>query len=155
MAAMKAALAYALALLGVIVGLATPAFADDAEINKQLEQSGSAYIEAFNKQDANGIAALYATGGMIVNQAGPHTDPVKYYEAAFKAGMNRLDVKVDQSWPLGSDAALAMGKYRVTGKDQGGAAIEAAGFWTATYVREGGKLKIRMLTAVQQPPPAK
>jgi ketosteroid isomerase-like protein len=56
---------------------------------------------------------------------------------------------------LGSDAALAVGKFRVTGKDQSGAAIEVAGLWTATYVREGGKLKIRMLTAIPQPTPAK
>jgi hypothetical protein len=48
-----------------------------------------------------------------------------------------------------------MGKFRYTGKNQSGAPIENAGRWSATYVREGGKLKIRMLSAMPLPPPAK
>jgi hypothetical protein len=49
-----------------------------------------------------------------------------------------------------------MGKFRITGKNQSGASIEIAGLWTATYVREGGKWKVRMLAGIlKQPPPAK
>jgi ketosteroid isomerase-like protein len=138
----------------VIVALSAPAFADDADFKKQfLEQIGATtYVELYNKQDATGLAALYATGAIIVDPAGPHTDIVKFYEGAFKAGINHIEVNTDQAWPLGSDTTLAMGKYRVTGKNPSGASIEDAGLWTATFVREGGKWKVRMLTTIPQPP---
>src|SRR4051794_15634419 len=87
----------------MIVALFVPAFADDADFKKQLEQIGPTYIERFNKQDATGLAALYATGAIIVDPAGPHTDIVKVYEGAFKAGINHIEVNVDQAWSLGSD----------------------------------------------------
>jgi ketosteroid isomerase-like protein len=154
MAAMKAGFAYACALLGVIVALSAPAFAQDADLKKQMEQLSSAYMESYKKQDAAGIIALYATGGILVNPGGAQTDLAQYYNGAFKAGFNQLEIKTDQGWPLGSDAALGMGTYRATGKNPSGAPIETAGLWTAAYVREGGKLKIRMLTAFP-PPPAK
>jgi ketosteroid isomerase-like protein len=155
MAAMKAALAYACVLLCVIVALFAPAFADDADLKKQMEQISSAYTESYKKQDAAGIASLYATGGILVNPAGGRTDIAQVYEGAFKAGFNQLEGKIDQVWPLGSDTALAMGTYRITSKHQSGAPIEQAGLWTATFVREGGKLKIMMLTTIPPPPPAK
>jgi ketosteroid isomerase-like protein len=140
----------------LIVALSTPALAADADLKQQVEQIGSAYAESFNKQDAAGIAALYANGGVLVNAAGPQADIEKYYQGAFKAGLNHEEITVDQVWPLGTDTALAMGQYRLTGKNQSGAPIESAGIWTATDVREGGKWKIRMLSAIPKPPqPAK
>jgi hypothetical protein len=45
-----------------------------------------------------------------------------------------------------------MGEYRITGKNQSGAPIEIVGLWTSVDVREGGKLKIRMLSAIPKPP---
>ncbi|MEN3350842.1 MAG: hypothetical protein V7632_4477, partial [Bradyrhizobium sp.] len=65
------------------------------------------------------------------------------------------ELTVDQAWPLGSDMALAIGGYRLSGKNQSGAPIEVGGVWTATYVTEGGKLKIRLLSAIPKPPPPK
>ena len=93
----------------VFVALSAPGFADDADLKKQIEQIGSAYVESFNRQDAAGLAALYATGGIYVGQAGARTDLVQMYEGTFKAGINQAEVKVDQVWPLGSDTALGMG----------------------------------------------
>ncbi|MDQ1454099.1 MAG: hypothetical protein QOK38_3965 [Acidobacteriaceae bacterium] len=140
----------------MIVALSAPAFADDADLRKQVEQINSTYVESFNKQDVASIAALYSTGGIFVNQFGPRTDIAQVVESTFKAGFNHMESKVDQVWPLGSDTALGMGQVQFTGKNQSGASIEAAVFWTATYVREGGKWKVRMLTGVPKPPqPAK
>jgi ketosteroid isomerase-like protein len=141
--------------VAVVLAISARAFADDADAKKQVEQTASAWVASFNKQDAKGTAAQYATGGIFVDPTGPKTDLVKYYEDTFKAGINHAEVKVDQAWPLGSDAALGLGKWRVTGKDQNGASMEFAGLWTATYVREAGRLKIRMLTAFPEPQPAK
>jgi ketosteroid isomerase-like protein len=156
MAVMKAGFAYACALLGVIVALAVTAFAQDADLKKQLvEQNAAPYRESFNRQDVPGVVATYATGAIIVNPAGPHTDIPKFVEGMFKAGPNRIENEIDQVWPLASDTALAVGKWRVTGKNQSGAPIDIAGHWTATYVREGGKWKVRMTSIIPQPPPAK
>ena len=140
----------------IIVSLFTPAFADDADFKKQVDQINAAFMESFNKQDSTGIAALFATGGMLVNQVGARTDIAQLYEGTFKAGFNHAETKVDQVWPLGSDTGLGMGQVRYTGKNQSGAPIEFAATWTATYVREGGKWKVRMLTGIPKPPqPAK
>lgn len=72
MAAMKAGFAYACALLCGIIALSAPAFSDDADLKKQVvEQNAAPYMESFNKQDLAGLVALYATGAIIVNPAGP------------------------------------------------------------------------------------
>ena len=157
MAAMKAALfvcASALLWLAIGVCFAAPAFADNADLKKQvMEQNFSPYLESFNKQDVAGLVALYATGAIIINAAGPQADIPKFLEGGFKAGFNRLETTLDEVWPLGADTAIGMGKFRATGKNPNGAAIEVAGHWTATYVREGGKWKIRMSSIIPQPPP--
>jgi uncharacterized protein (TIGR02246 family) len=153
---MKAALAHASALFCVIVAVAAPAFADDAaDLKKQVEQIRNAYVESFNKQDAAGIAALFATNAIVVGPLGPQPDVVKVAEGMFNAGFNHIEAKVDQVWTLGPDTAIGMGEARLTGKNQSGAPIENANFWTATYVKEGGKWKVRMLSSIPKPPPAK
>jgi ketosteroid isomerase-like protein len=137
----------------VIVALSAPAFAEDADLRKQVDQISSAFAESFDKQDAAGLAALFATDYIIVNQFGPRKDVAQLVEGTRKAGFDHEEISVDQVWPLGSDTALGTGQVRFTGKNQSGASIEAAAFWTATYVREGGKWKVRMLTASPKPPP--
>jgi len=130
-----------------------------AEVNHDLKQVEekieAAYAENYNKQDAAGISALYATDGMLFNAAGPHTDIAKAYDGVFKSGFNHNEITVDQVWPLGADTLLATGEYHLTGKDSSGAPIELTGIWTSTDVREGGVWKIRMRTALQKAPPPK
>jgi ketosteroid isomerase-like protein len=140
------------ALCFLLAASSLPAAAAEKDLKQEMEKIASAYAESFNKQDAAGIAALYATGGVHVNQAGPTTDVAKRYEGAFKAGFNHNDLTVSQVWPLGNDAAISMGEYNLTGKNQSGAPIEAGGIWTAVDVREGGAWKIRMLSAIPKPP---
>ena len=134
---------------------AVPAAAADADLKQQVQKIGVAYAENFDKQNAAGIAALYATGGVHVNPTGPTTDVAKRYEGAFKAGFNHLDVTVDQVSPLGADMALGLGEYRITGKNQSGEPLDTTGRWTAVYVLEGGTRKIRILTALPKAPPPK
>jgi ketosteroid isomerase-like protein len=140
------------ALLCVIVALSAPAFAEDAGLKKQLEQSNSAFMASFNSMDMAGLAATYATGAIIVGPAGARTDIAQYFESNFKTGLARAETTLDQVWPLGPDTALGMGKYRITGRSREGAPIDTAGLWTATYVREGGKWKIRMQSVIPQEP---
>jgi uncharacterized protein (TIGR02246 family) len=131
------------------------AVAADTTVKQEVEKVASAYADSFNKHDAAGIAALYAKGGILVNPAGPHADIEKYVEGGFKAGFDHQEITVSEVWPLGPDTAIAMGEFRITGKNQSGAPIENAGLWTATDVREEGHWKIRMLTGLPKAPPPK
>jgi hypothetical protein len=88
-----------------------------------------------------------------VTAAGPTTNIAQRYEGLFKAGFNHDEITVDQVWPLGSDALIAIGEFHLTGKNSAGAPIEAGGIWTATDVREGGIWKIKMLSAFPKAPP--
>ena len=146
-------LTYILCLL--LSAFSMPAAAADADANKlAVEKVGSAYAESFNKQDAAGIAALYAPGGMLVTPTGPHTEIAKFAEGGFKAGFNHNDITVTKVWPLG-DAVLAVGDYHLTGKAPSGAPMEETGAWSSVYVREGEALKIHMLSAMPKVlPPA-
>ncbi len=136
----------------LMIALSVPAIAADADLKQEIEKIGSTYAASFNKQDAAGIAALFAPGGVHVNPAGARSDIAQLYEGTFKAGFNHEEITVDQVWPLGPDTALAMGQYKITGKNQSGAPIEIGGLWTATDVRDGGTWKIRMLSAIPKPP---
>ena len=127
---------------------------DDADLKKQMEQINTAYVESFYKQDAAGMAANFATNAIVITPSGPETD-MMFAERVLKAGFNHVEVKVDQVWLLGPDTAIGMGQVQYTGKDQSGAPIESANFWTATYVQEGGKWKLRMLSGIPKPSPAK
>jgi ketosteroid isomerase-like protein len=118
------------------------------DIMQELEKTASAYRESFNRQDAAGIASLYVRDGIHMNPAGPTTDVEGLYNTIFNAGFNQMGSNIDEAWSLGPDTALAMGKYRIAGKDQSGAPIERSGYWTGTYVRESGMWKIQMETAL-------
>ena len=120
-----------------------PASADD--IKQEVSKIAAAYVDCFNKQDAACIAALYTKDGFLVNPAGKHAIPV-YYGNAFKAGMNKLEVTVDEDTPA------AVGKFHITGKNDKGDALNASGTRTAVYVKVDGKWKARMLTAAPIPP---
>lgn len=152
---MRTILSIALASSSIFLSPAAAAVAADTTVKQEVEKLASAYADGFNKKDAAAIAALYANGGMLVNPAGPHTDIEKFVEGAFKAGFDHQDVTVIDVWPLGPDTALAMGEFRITGKNQSGAPIENAGLWTATDIRENGHWKIRLLTGLPKAPPPK
>ena len=118
-------------------------------LKQELQQINNAYAASYNSRDAAGIAALFVNGGVHVNEAGPRTDIELFYQTAFKAGSShRMDASVDEVWSLRTDIATAVGRARITGKDQGGATVERSRRTTATYVREDGKWKIQMLTAL-------
>jgi ketosteroid isomerase-like protein len=142
---------YALVLIGTLATPAT-AVAADENLKAVVEKLAAAYADNTAKQNPAGIAALYANGGMLVIDTGTITDITKYYDGAFKAGINHNDITIDQVQPLGTDALIATGEYHLTGENESGAPIDLVGFWTATDVKEGGAWKIRMLTAFPKAP---
>jgi uncharacterized protein (TIGR02246 family) len=132
--------------------IAAPASADD--MKQEVTKIAESYMACFNKQDASCIAALYTKDGFIVNPAGKHV-LTEYYGGAFKAGMNKLESTVEETWQIDNDSPGAMGKFHVTGKNDKGEPMDSAGIWTAAYVKQDGGWKIRMLTAAPKPPEQK
>lgn len=148
-------MACVLCLLITAFSMRAVAADEQGGLKQEVEKIAAAYTESFNKRDAAGIAALYASGGMHVTAAGPTTDIAKRYEGAFKAGFNHNEITVTQVMPVGADTLVAMGEFHISGKNASGAPIEAGGIWTSTDVREGGTWKIKMLSAFPKAPPPK
>jgi ketosteroid isomerase-like protein len=145
-----------MALALVLLGMVPAAQADDADLKKQADQLTTSYIENFNKQDAAGLVALWATDAIFVNiVTGPGKPAPNVYETMFKSGLNHLESSVDQVLPLGPNAAVGTGKFHLTGKNQSGAAIDVEGYFTAAYVKEGEKWKLKMLMGAPKPAPTK
>jgi len=118
-----------------------------------VENLHTAYVESFNKQDALGIAACYANNGILVNRSGPHLDIPEFYNGLFEKGYEHDEASVNQVFPFADDSALAIGEYRMSGKkNESGAVFEFIGRFTAVYFREGGELRIRMLSAFPKAP---
>jgi uncharacterized protein (TIGR02246 family) len=142
--------------VSIIVSLAVPAFADElADLKKATDQFDSIYLEGFNKRDAAVMASHFTANAVLVTPRGVQTDVRKAFEGVLKAGFDHAEVQTDQFWSLGPHTAIGTGRSHYTGKNQSGAAIDSSNLWTATYVKEDGKWKIRMLTGIPKAPPAK
>jgi ketosteroid isomerase-like protein len=131
-------------VLCCLLAFAIPASASD--VKQEAEKVASAFTESFNKQDSVGVAAVFADDAIAINPLGPRKDIAALYSGLFKAGFNHSEVTVGEAWPFG-EGAIAIGEYVNTGKKPSGEAIEIKGRWSATYVREGGVLKIKMISA--------
>src|SRR5258705_5230851 len=130
---------------------AVPATAADQNLKEEIGKIGSAYEQHFNKKDAAGITSLFAKNYLRVTQDGVVADNTKYYEDAFKAGLNHLEVKMTEVQSLSENMALATGESQVTGKREKGDPIDLTVICTALDVRENRQWKIRMLTSVPKP----
>ena len=139
-------------ILGFLLALiASPAFAND--IKEQAPKLRADYIDAYNRQDVAALTAFFAADAVIVNAMGVHPVNAQFIEGWFKDGPRKTDTTFDQALPLGADTALGIGTFQITGKNLKGELVDFRARWTATYVRDGGQWKTRMLTAVPLPPP--
>ena len=144
----------------IAIGLVTSAPAQqqvDQNTRQQIEQIIAAYHDAWNKQDAAGVAALYTSDGVFVGSDvkavsnGP-AEIAEHYKDVFKRGTTHHDsATIDQMMPLGNNAVMLVGEYHLSGQGQSGP-IKADGHYTAVDVLEGGAWKIRLLTAAPNPP---
>ena len=103
------------------------------------------------RQELRHCTQLAASKSILEGHTGTSLKSTKPH---LKQGFNHNDNKTDQVWPLGTDTAIGLGEFHLTGKNPSGAPLEVSGRWTAAYVLEGGKWKIRMLSAFPkaQPP---
>jgi ketosteroid isomerase-like protein len=138
-----------LMLSSAVFLMTVPAMA--ADMKQELEKTVTSYMEGVAKQDGAAIAALYVAKDPI--WIGPNgeikTDIKATYEENFKNGENKIVSKIDKIWVQSDDAALVKGTVDVTfGKDP-----PIPAYWSGVYVREGGQMKIKMLTVGIKPPP--
>jgi uncharacterized protein (TIGR02246 family) len=143
----------------IALAFALPASAQSVDPSAQqgVERIVATYAEHLNKQDAAGLADLFTKDGVFVSQSpagavksGPQAI-VQYYQGMFKNGVDHVDITLSQVEPLGSDVAIGWGEYQVAGQRQSGP-IKFGGDWTATYVRDAGMWKIRLLSLIPKPP---
>jgi uncharacterized protein (TIGR02246 family) len=129
----------------------------DQSTRQQIEKLMATFAEDWNKQDAVGLASLYTADGVAVV---PDVKMVyvglreieQHFRDNFKSGESHNQSTLDQVWPFGSSAVIAFGAYHLTGQGQNGP-IKVDGHWTAMDVRDGNTWKIRLLTALHDPPP--
>jgi ketosteroid isomerase-like protein len=130
----------------------------DQATRQQLEQIFAAYHDNWNKQGAAGIAALYTSNGVFVGSDvkavsnGPQ-EIAGHYQDVLRRGITHHDpATMDQMMPLGNNAVMIVGQYHLSGQWQN-RPIKADGHFTTVNALEGGAWKIRLLTAVPNPPP--
>lgn len=142
-------------ILSVLLALVvvSPAFAND--IKEQAPKMRADYIDAYNKKDIAALSALYASDAVMVNMTGVHTVDAKFIEGFFKDGPRKLDTTFEQVAPLGPDTAIGIGTFQITGQNLKGEPVDIKARWTATYVRDGDKWKLRMQTMTPLPPTPK
>ena len=142
----------------IALGLTTSAPAQqpvDQNTKQQIEQVIAEYHDAWNNHNGAGIAALYTKDGIVVSQAQQavkhgQQDIEQNYKKAFPTFPHHDSATADEIIPLGAGEFMSVGVYHLTGSGNN----KIDGHWTAVYVPEGGRLKIRMLTAVPDLPPA-
>src|ERR1700730_16728695 len=165
-------------LVGTIVGLAIsfalPIFAEqtntpDPQIAKQRDLLGDANAlsefgalgmkvdEAFNKNDAGAVAALFTEDGVLVAADGLFNGR-QASEKRYAATFQRLPITTFSSQLCHhlnaiDNAAWSTGEWWSTLQSQTGPKFEK-GFWSAIYVREDDAWKIRLLTISEIPPSA-
>ena len=161
-----------LTIAGLSIGFILPIFAQqkdtvDQRISRQRDLLGDAKAlgefgvlgmqvdEAFNKNDASAVAALFTEDGVLVA-----TDGMFYGRQAIE----KRYADTFQRWPITTfsdqrsqlnaidNAAWTVGKWWSTLQSETGPKFEG-GYWSAIYVREGDAWKIRMLNLIDHPSP--
>src|SRR6201981_331399 len=90
--------------------------------------------------------AVRVTSGISGPSVGPQAIE-KTFKTQFESGFRHIDLVVDQVSPFGTDAAITVGRYEITGRGPDGP-LKVDGRWTEVEVREGGVWKIPHSTIV-------
>ncbi|MGA7882386.1 MAG: nuclear transport factor 2 family protein [Terrimicrobiaceae bacterium] len=156
-----------LALVGLAISFAVPAFAQqtntpDPELRQQIIAVFDKFNEAWNKNDAAALAALYTEDAVFCggDGSGPHygRDAIeKHFAEGFKRfHFSNHRVIVDQFSPhiIGTtgNEVWAFGEWSMTIQGQNGGPRQMKGYSGNIFVREGDAWKARMIVANDIPP---
>jgi ketosteroid isomerase-like protein len=158
------------ALAGLAISFALPTFAQqkdtpvDPKLTEQLNALCKKFDDAFNKNDAAAVAALFTKDGVLVTDSGPIYGPEaieKYQAAAFKEGhfSNHIG-KADRygAHLIGTDGkeVWRAGDWSLTWQGKIGDPILLKGYWTSIEVLDtDGVWKDKVQTWNITPAPAK
>jgi uncharacterized protein (TIGR02246 family) len=150
-----------LTLAGLAIGFASPAIAFEGNLAgnvKALDEFialGMKEAEAFNKNDAAALAALFTEDAVLVTPEGLFSGRQaieKWYADDFQRWHPTNNIgQANQLNAIGNEA-WAVGEWWCTFQSKSGPA-QARGYWSAIYVREGDGWKIRMWTFNETAPP--
>jgi lipoprotein-anchoring transpeptidase ErfK/SrfK len=116
------------------------------------------FTQYYDKQDTAAIATMFTKDAVQISSdisaanSGPQAIE-EFFKNQFKSGFGHIDRVIEQVSPFGTDAAITVGKYQVSGQGQSGP-IKASGSWTEVEVRDSGLWKIRLLTFAPTVAPA-
>jgi uncharacterized protein (TIGR02246 family) len=158
---MKMRLRFALAALAI--GLPVRAFAlwgtlaGDTKALDEFMALGMKVSEAYNKNDAAALAALFTEEAHYVAPEGVFGGPMggrqaieKAFVDVFQRHPTNLISDTEALYAIGNDA-YANGEWWCTFESQNGA-VFARGYWSALFLREGDAWKILMLTVTEAAP---
>jgi uncharacterized protein (TIGR02246 family) len=127
------------------------AIAEFGDLHRKLD-------EAYDKNDAAAVAALFTEDGLFVAPdgmfSGRHDIEIRHAEAFQKSPITDFNCSRERRHLDAIDNAVwSAGQWASTSQSQTGP-VFAWGCWTAIYVREGDAWKFRMLTLSEHPRPA-
>jgi uncharacterized protein (TIGR02246 family) len=113
--------------------------------------------EAYNKNDAAAVAALFTEDGVLLAPDGMFSggqDIEKRYADTFqRSPVNDFNSRRERRHLNAIDnAVFSAGQWASTLQSETGP-VFAWGYWSAIYVREGDAWKIRMLSLIEHPAP--
>jgi uncharacterized protein (TIGR02246 family) len=162
-----------LVFAGSVICFAVPAFAqqkDNADreivqqrdllgVPKALDDFGALSLkldEAFSRNDASAIAALFAEDGILVASDGMFSG---------RQAIEKRYADIFQRWPITTfssqryqldaidNAVWSVGEWWSTIQSETGPKFEG-GYWSAIYIHEGNAWKMRLLTVSGRPKPS-
>jgi ketosteroid isomerase-like protein len=139
----------------LLAGLLTSgsAFADsDADFRGQVNADVNVFVAAYNAKNVDAIVQLFAADGVFIAADGKvysAADISKHYAEEFGNGLHDESVALTDAHSTG-DGGYADGDFKILIGDKN---IPIAGRWTAAYLMDGGKTKIKMLAGSLPPPP--
>ena len=116
------------------------------DVRQAVEAFITKYLDAYNKKDAAGVAALYTEDGFLV-PPGPITtgkqNIEKAWRAVFDAGRTGLRYDIQQVQAEGN-IVWSVGQFTVMAPDESGVLQERQGNFANIYQWEGDGLKFRV-----------
>jgi ketosteroid isomerase-like protein len=144
----------------VVIGTGTPAPAAEitqSELMQAAETLGKGYDDNYNAKTAAGMAALYASDGVLVSP-GPvirGTDNLKtYYQSRFDAGAAGHVTKIGEVHVQG-DGGFGIGQFSATVPTQDGGRREIKGNLATVYQHGQDGWHLRLVISSVPPPPPK
>lgn len=147
---MKKTLGLLLAVV-MLAGSGMLAQQQDADMDRLVQQ----YMSAWNKGDANALAALYAENAMRTapDQMVVGKQAIQAFHAKNLAGEakgTRLTVKPGRTQSVDADVRVQEGTWEITGGTG-----PQRGRYLNTVVRQGGEWKIAAIATIPETPPAR